>query len=124
MSWWLNSSSLWVGCQDDRESFPDSLQSDRAGASQLCNLYESKVDLPESNDKPHVTANGNITVYLQARVAMNRVRYDICGSGSKMSTSTVDAVGELGFDFELLDHETQLVGSKPNAPNSTQASSK
>jgi 2-isopropylmalate synthase len=76
-----------------------------------CNLNERKIDSTGADVEPHVITNGNTVLYLQASVAMKSVRYDIDGSGPGLLMSIMNAVKPLGFDFELLDHKTQLLGS-------------
>ncbi|KAA8648037.1 uncharacterized protein ATNIH1004_003920 [Aspergillus tanneri] len=65
------------------------------------------------------TKNGNYSVSLQASVAINGARHNIRGSGPELITSITDAASDLGFSFDLLDHKTQILDSKPNTPRQT-----
>ena len=73
-----------------------------------CDVLESKAQVAASDDEPHILANEDTTVYLQASVAIKCVRYDVCGSGYDVLASIMKAVRQLGFELQLLDHEAKL----------------
>lgn len=54
------------------------------------------------------------SVSMRATVAVQHVQHEIQGSGSEIISSIMDAVKSLGFDFELVHHTTQVVGSEPD----------
>ena len=88
-----------------------------------CNLKGSKAQFAEPDDEPHILANENTTVDLQASVAIKCIRYDICGSGFDVLTSIMSAVNQFGFNFELLDYKKQLLGSKEDTTDSRKSAS-
>lgn len=64
--------------------------------------------------------NGNAvveesSVSIKATVTVQRVHHEIQGSGSQIISSITNAVKSLGFDFEVVGHTTQLVGSEPDS---------
>ncbi|KAL9636857.1 MAG: hypothetical protein Q9164_002561 [Protoblastenia rupestris] len=88
-----------------------------------CNLKGSKAQIAEPDGEPHILANENTTVDLQASVAIECIRYDVCGSGFDVLTSIMSAVNQFGFNFKLLDYKKQLLGSKEDTTDSRRSAS-
>ncbi len=75
-----------------------------------CTVHGSKAQVAASDDEAHISAHGDTTVYLQASIAINCIRYDVCGSRQDILSSIMKAVKQFGFGLQLLDHEAKLLG--------------
>ena len=75
-----------------------------------CNFHGNKAQVAASDDDPHISAHGDTTVYLQATVAINCIKSDVCGSGQDVLSSIMKAIRQFAFGLQLLDHEAKLLG--------------
>jgi 2-isopropylmalate synthase len=80
--------------------------------------YEGDVQYNVANTK--VANRDTPTIFLNASVVLNGVQRSTWGSGNELLSTVVDAVKQLDFEFDLIDHKTQLLeSSDPNDPSRT-----
>ncbi|OKL56549.1 2-isopropylmalate synthase [Talaromyces atroroseus] len=68
------------------------------------NVKSNEVDTKVANEQIHIPITS-----LNASFVLNGVQRSTCGSGNELLSTVVNAVKQLGFEFELIDHKTQLV---------------